>query len=607
MTREPVAWIAVLAGAGLCFIAYDDGGYALATRGTVAIVVWWTVVAGLAFGVWPLVRVPPGAAVTAALLALFAGWQLLSTAWASSAERAVNEFDRTALYLGVLVLTSLVSRRADLRRWLDALTAAIVLIGVIALVSRLFPGSFPGRDLPAVLPSSSTRLSFPLDYWNGLGVFVAMAVPLLLYDTLAPGRPRRVAGAAALPALAAVVYLTSSRGAVIAAVIGALVLVVGQPRRWTALARASGCALGCAGAVLLVAWRAQGWEAACLLVAACLLTALLAEAVVGAEARGVRLGRTPRRVLVGLTVAAVVAAVAVGAGRLGSFTRVPDVSAATTTSGHLLSGAGSGRWQFWQAAFREFEHAPLQGGGAGSFASWWSRHASFSYAIQDAHSLFLQTLGELGLVGLLLLLAWLGTGVGVGVRRLARAPAGERAAIAALLGAFATFLLGAAVDWMWELAAVTVAGVLVLGLLTGPATADDGPPRRRPGTRLALCLAGAAILVLEAIPLLAAVEVGASRAAVRAGNARSARSHAVAATRIQPWAATPWLQLALVEEAAGDLDAARTAAARAIARDRLDWQPWYVAAGIERRLGHRAAAAADVARARSLDPRSPLF
>ena len=61
-----------------------------------------------------------------------------------------------------------------------------------------------------------------------------------------------------------------------------------------------------------------------------------------------------------------------------------------------------------------------------------------------------------------------------------------------------------------------------------------------------------------------------------------------------------------VEEVAGELTAARHAAAESIRRDRDDWRPWYVASRIERQLGHGDEADRDLARAKALNPRSAL-
>src|SRR5262249_53262516 len=208
--------------------------YSLASRSAIAIAVWWTILVAVVARVWPLEPIPKGAVVTGSLLGAFALWDLASTAWTASAENAYEEFGRTALYLGVYALAVLSTDRRRLVRVVDGLTFGIAAIGVVALVSRLFTGLFPNRGLSTLLPSAGTRLSFPLDYWNGLGIFVALPFPLLPPSVLSGDRLRRAVALAAVPVLGAVVYLTSSRGAVAALAVGVLVFVVAQPRRWRA-------------------------------------------------------------------------------------------------------------------------------------------------------------------------------------------------------------------------------------------------------------------------------------------------------------------------------------------------------------------------------------
>ena len=548
----PAIGTSAVVAAAVFYVAYEDGSYSLASRSAIAIAVWWTILVAVAARVWPVAPVPKGAVVIGSLLAGFALWDLASTAWAASAESAYAEFGRTALYLGVYTLAVVSTDRRRLTHVVDGLTAAITAVGVVALLSRLFPGLFPDRGLPALLPSARTRLSFPLDYWNGLGIFVALAFPLLLHWALTGGRVRRLAALAALPTLAVVVYLTSSRGAVAALVAGVVVFVVAQRRRRPALSPRLR-----AGAIVLVAL--------------------------------------------------VVAAALVGVARsLEHFTRLPT---GDTGREHLLSGGGSGRWQFWTAALHQFEHSPLHGGGAGSYGAWWLQHGSFRYFVQNAHSLYLETLGELGIVGFVLLTGALASGVAVAVGRLRGSGGRERTLVAALLGTFVVYLVGAGVDWMWELTAVTLVGVFALGLLTGPATATPGTATFAPG-RLAAALAVAvagAVVTVEAISLLRDVQVRRSQANARAGNLRAARSHAADATKLEPWAATPYVQLALVDEAAGEVASARGAIGRALRRDDGDWRTWFIAARIERRLGDTAESERSLARAKELNPRSPLL
>ena len=615
-------------GLALFAAAYDDGAYSLESRATIAIAVWWAILAGVALGIWPRRPVPRGAIAAGALLAGFACWDLASTAWAPSAEDAFTEFDRTALYLGVYVLVVVSSAASRLLRWLDGLVLAVLAIAVVALVSRLFPGSFPARGLPELLPTSSTRLSFPLGYWNGLAIFVALAFPLLLFWTVEGGRLRRSAAAAAFPAIGAVIYLGSSRGAAAALACGAVVFVVAQPRRWAAFFALLAAGLGSALSVALLhaqrplvegplgsaAARSDGQRAALLLLG---ISVLLAAAVESAVALAPRLPRPSRRLRLACAASILVVCVTAAGAEgwsLRHFSRLPATAPSSirgnAVSDHLLSGSGSGRWQFWTASLQQFESAPLRGDGAGSFASWWARHGSFRYFVKDAHSLFVQTLGELGVVGFALLSGAIGAGAAVGVARLRRLSGPRRTATAGLLGAFTVYIAGAAVDWMWELTAVTIAGVTFLALLSGPATLPELPrPPRHPGRRLASALAvvACAVLAAEAIVLLTDVELGTSQADARHGDLAAARNHALAATKLEPWAATPYLQLALVDETAGAVALAHKEIAESIARDRDDWRPWFVASEIETRLGDPTLASRSYAHARELDPRSPIF
>ena len=138
----------------------------------------------------------------------------------------------------------------------------------------------------------------------------------------------------------------------------------------------------------------------------------------------IQLGPALRR---GIAIAAVL--VAVGAvvaadpeERFERFKRAPGSSSGASEGGftqsHLLYGGGSGRWQFWSAAVDQYETRPLVGRGAGSFEAWWAEHGSFDYFVRDAHSLYAETLGELGLIGLGLLVAVFGGGLGVAATRL---------------------------------------------------------------------------------------------------------------------------------------------------------------------------------------------
>jgi Flp pilus assembly protein TadD len=82
---------------------------------------------------------------------------------------------------------------------------------------------------------------------------------------------------------------------------------------------------------------------------------------------------------------------------------------------------------------------------------------------------------------------------------------------------------------------------------------------------------------------------------------------ASAARAIEPWAASGHLQVALVLERAGMLDAARRSVRRALDADPDDWRIWLVAARLSVKAGAPDDARRDLARAAALNPRSPLF
>ena len=71
----------------------------------------------------------------------------------------------------------------------------------------------------------------------------------------------------------------------------------------------------------------------------------------------------------------------------------------------LFNLSGSGRLVQWRVAWRAYEHEPVLGSGAGTYEQSWNELRPTPYKVRDAHSLYLETLAEVGPVGLGLLLA----------------------------------------------------------------------------------------------------------------------------------------------------------------------------------------------------------
>jgi O-antigen ligase len=122
-------------------------------------------------------------------------------------------------------------------------------------------------------------------------------------------------------------------------------------------------------------------------------------------------------------------------------------------SQRILTLSGNFRPKYWSVARREYESRPWLGSGAGTFDLYWDRYRKTSYGTRDAHNLYLETLAEMGPIGLLLLVATLVLPF-VALRGGRRDPV-----LAAAGGAYLAFLLHAAVDWDWEMPVVTAAAL----------------------------------------------------------------------------------------------------------------------------------------------------
>jgi O-antigen ligase/polysaccharide polymerase Wzy-like membrane protein len=619
-------------GAAVVAMALDGGSYGLTSRTSLGVAVWWVLLIAFVFAVWPFRRAGRPTLAAAAGLAALAAWTLASVTWAPSAEHAFQEFDRTVLYFGVLLLAAVGVRRANLSRACDGLAIGVVGVALLALGSRLFPDLMPTSEVPRLLPGTETRLMYPLNYWNGLAVLMALGVPLLLRAAVAAQRQlTRALALSFVPLLSLAIFLASSRGGIAAAVLASAAYVALTARRWQAATAIVAAAAGTAAAVLVVLGEpvlVDGPFESAAAVDAGRRTAVVLALICGglgvASWLVIRFaGPFPRvRPLVGWAAAiailapgVVVVAASHPVARAKAFTETPDFSQPSKgfVTTHILSGAGGGRWQFWTAALNQFESRPITGDGAGSYEAWWAQHASFPYFVRDAHSLYLETLGELGVPGLLLISGLVLFGIAAGARAATSSRGAEREDAAALTALFAAFAAAAAIDWMWEMTVVAVVALAALGLLLGPASTvrlAEAPRVRQWQARLGVI----AIVVLcwllvfaQAVPLLTQLELEESQAAVRRGDATRAREAAVNARNIQPWAVSPPLQLALVYERFGDLARARASVREAIKHDQRDWRLWLVAARIETRRGAIAAATRDLERARNLNPRSPIF
>ena len=205
----------------------------------------------------------------------------------------------------------------------------------------------------------------------------------------------------------------------------------------------------------------------------------------------------------------------------------------------------------------------------------------------DGHSLYVEVLGELGLVGLVLLLTAIGTLL-AGTAARVRGP--DRALYAAVLAVLVAWALHAGIDWDWEMPAVTL-WVFALG---GAALASAAGRRSLvPGRTVRVALA-LGCLVLAVTPALVARSQTRLDDAVRAfkagdcGEGVDASLDSIEALGARP---EPFEILAFCDVRLGLGDLAVQAMEQAVERDPRNWEVHY---GL-----------ALVRGAQGLDPRGP--
>jgi hypothetical protein len=581
-----------------------------------------------------------------ALFGLYTAWTLASGLWSGAEDRALTEFDRALVYLLLLLLFGLMPARRWLMRSLTrGIALGCLLVCGAGLITRVLPQVWPiGAGV------SPSRLSYPVTYWNALGILASIGVLLMFGLASDPAEKRavRALAAASVPILATALLFTFSRGAIGALLIGLVLFLLTS--RSTALFGALLTSVPAAAVAVLVAYHAkllattdpttsaavaQGHHVALVVIIAALAAGaarfLLAplDRWIGAKASGVVFSRRARRGGAAVALALIVIA-ALGAGapswiskEYHAFLRSAPIQGATL-SDRLTSVSSDGRTDLWRIALKAFSSEPLRGTGAGTYEFDFYRYRKpSSLPVVDAHNLYLQTMAELGLVGLLLLLGTL-LAILIALARHLRGP--DRVLYAALVSAFVAWAIHAGIDWDWEMPVVTawvfaVGGAALAGRsvrgdtaaweapaasrapVTGeaaPTTSVMGPRRRVP---LAL-----ALLVTAVIPLLIMLsQAYLQRAAVAftSGNCQKAKSEAISSSNVLPVRSEPYQIIGYCDMSQGHLRAAVTAMQMAVQQEPGNWQYHYGLAIADSYAGINPRHA--LTTAQRLDPNETLF
>jgi O-antigen ligase len=263
-----------------------------------------------------------------------------------------------------------------------------------------------------------------------------------------------------------------------------------------------------------------------------------------------------------------------------SFTAHP-VAAGSNLNNRLIDLSGSGRIDHWRVAAHEIAAHPWLGSGAGTFGEYWFQLRPSTVIVHDTHNLYLETLAEIGPIGLALLVLLL-AGVIVAAAR-SRSPL---AAVA--VGACVAYTLHAAADWDWEQPALLVAVLLpALAVVGDPAPRPAVPLRKRVAPTMAVVLVGAFAL----FTLLGNIALARSGNASDATHWRQAESEARSALDLVPWSAEPWRKLAVAQVGRGEIQAARNSLREAVTIEPRDWSLWYQLSEVSTGALHRHALA----------------
>ena len=563
-------------------------------------------------------RLHGGFALTS--VAVIGGLTGLSILWSLYPADSWVETNRTLAYVAAFA-SGIAAVRIARGRWpavLGGVLLGLAAVSAWALATKIAPAWLAPDELYA-------RLREPYGYWNAVGLTAAMGLPLALWlATREHGH--RLVNALGWPLLAMLTFtvlLSFSRGSIVAGVAGIAVWLVLVPLRLRSLAVLLPSVLA---AGLVTAWafgqgaltddrvaladRKDAGVDLGLMLAGMIVLLFAAGVLIQRRAERHPLSPNTRR-RIGITALAILAAAPLmGLGALAFTDR--GVTGTISDRWHELTTADSATIQnrpsrlvetanvrtiYWRRAIDVWKEHPVAGAGAGSFAEAQLRFRREPANAKHAHGYVLQTMADLGLIGLVLSLVALGAWL-VGVRDVldlrrgrvfdARAEWGpERIGLATLAAVVVVFGVHSALDWTWFVPALAVTGLFSAGWVVG----------RGPLTSLSAGRLPSLAAVHPALPGGGRLR---GRVAVALGLAALAVITALAAT--QPWRASQKGDDALSLAEAQDYPAAERRANEAKDLNPLSVEPYFELAAIADKRGDHAAALADLQRAVQLEP-----
>jgi hypothetical protein len=585
-------------------------------------------------------------ALTLTLMGVLVAVTAASITWAVEPSGAWVEANRTLSYLATMVAGVALVRLFP-QRW-PSLLGGVVLASVVvcgyALLTKVFPGSLNPDEIYA-------RLREPFGYWNAVGLMAAAAGPACLW--LGARRSGHAAvSALAYPALGLLVVallLAYSRGALLALAVGCAVWFAVVPLRLRGVAVLATSAF-CGGLVAFWAFAsnplstdnvvladrtAAGHELGIALVAM-LLVLLVAGLGIGFASAQRAPSLDARRqagvlvlVLLALVPVAVVGALALSSrGLSGSLSNGwtnltdPHANGNITNSPDRLTAVGSVRARYWNEALKIAKAHKALGVGAGGYATVRPRYRTDTLDVRHAHGYVVQTLADLGAVGMAVSLALLAAWLAAATRTVGLWGPGrgapwtpERVGMATLLSICVVFGVHSFVDWTWFVPGNAVLALLCAGWLAGRGPTVEPIVRLkaprvtvREPWRIGLALAAVAVGLVAAWtswqPQRAVAEGSDALASAEALHFDQARAQIARAERTNPLSVDLLFQQAAIERADGNAAGARRVLQEAVRNEPANPATWLALAEFELSEGRKPQALSAVGSALYLDPRS---
>ncbi len=605
--------LALAACASVGALGFANGGYFPVSWGWASLAL--LLVAALALAAGVTVELALLDMLFLGALATLAAWIALSLLWTASFPLSVQECERMLVYLAAGAAGLLLVRRRSVASLMVGLWFGSAGVVTYALLTRLFPDRLGSFD-----PISGYRLTSPIGYWNGLGILAAMGGLLALGLAARSGPLVRCLAAGSTVIFMLVLYFTYSRGSWIAFFFGLALAVALDPRRLQLMTTTlvltpwSAIAVGVASTSSALTHQTADLAAASVdghglaviaigLVVAASLTILTVDWIGSTVSFSYR----ARRVYAGTLLFLLAAFLIVIFGRYGfpqtlarkgydAFTAAPINPTADDLNSRLFKLSANGRVENWHTAWQQVKAHPALGDGPGTYAQFWMQNRRVPDTVHDAHSLYLESLAELGPVGLALVVVVFGTPLAA-VRRARSAPL-----VPIVCGAYCAYLLHAAGDWDWELPAVTLTALFCgIGLLAA-GRSDREPSQLRRSVRLTGLVAVAGLFGFALLGLLGNSAVSASSKSTDGGHFARAGLQAHDAMRFASWSPEPWRKLGEAQQLSGNVAAARVSFHKAIEKDPRDWTLWYELALASRGI-ERQRAFAEASRLNPLDDR----